>query len=176
MEFEEKTLKPTTIYSGKILSLSRDEVSLPDGKTAIREIVHHGGGSCVLCEKNDKILFVKQYRYAYKKELLEIPAGKKNEGETPEQTALRELKEETGIVGKKAQHLFDVYPSPGYTDEVIKIYKVSEFYESESCLDDDEFLRAVWIEKSQVIQMMKNGEIKDGKTLIALLYALKLSD
>lgn len=172
MQFEEKTLKKKFIYQGKILNLRCDDVMLPNGKTALREIVEHAGGSCVLCEKDGKILFVKQFRYAYGKELLELPAGKKDVGETAEQTALRELEEEAGLKAQKAHLLFEVYPSPGYTDEVIKIFRVTEFTESKSHLDEDEFLNCVWIEKSKVKNMIEQGEIKDAKTLIALLRIL----
>ncbi len=172
MQFEEKTVKKNTLYQGKILNLRRDDVMLPNGKTAVREIVEHGGGSCVLCQKDGKILFVKQFRYAYGKELLEIPAGKKNDGETAEQTALRELEEETGLEATKAQLLFEVYPSPGYTNEIIKIFSVNEFVEKQAHLDEDEFLNCVWIEKDKVKDMVERGEIKDAKTLIALLKIL----
>ncbi len=172
MQFEEKTLKKKFIYQGKILNLRCDDVMLPNGKTALREIVEHAGGSCVLCEKDGKILFVKQFRYAYGKELLELPAGKKDVGETAEQTALRELEEEAGLKARKAHLLFEVYPSPGYTDEVIKIFRVTEFTESKPHLDEDEFLNCVWIEKSKVKNMIEQGEIKDAKTLIALLRIL----
>ncbi len=89
MEFKEKTLKKEYIYNGKILAVRKDQVLLPNGNSAIREVVEHSGGSAIYCEKDGKILLVKQFRYPYKEELYEIPAGKLNEGETPEQTAIR---------------------------------------------------------------------------------------
>ena len=172
MNFEEKTINKNTIYQGKILNLRKDEVSLCNGVKSIREIVEHSGGSCVLCEKDGKILFVKQYRYAYQKELLEIPAGKKNPNESAEQTAIRELREETGLLAKNIKLLYEVYPSPGYTNEVIKIFYANQFEQGETCLDEDEFLSCEWIEKDKVKTMLKNGEFKDAKTLIALLHLL----
>ena len=107
MEFNEKTVKNECIYTGKILSVRKDEVLLPNGKPAIREVVEHSGGSAIYCEKDGKILLVKQFRYPYKEELYEIPAGKLNEGETPEQTAIRELEEEGGIKAKSNRYISD---------------------------------------------------------------------
>ncbi len=172
MNFKEKTLKENYIYKGKILNLRKDDILLPDGNKAIREIVEHSGGCCILCEKDDKILLVRQFRYPYKEEVLELPAGKVNEGESPEQTAIRELEEEGGIRAKRVEKMFDVYPSPGYTEEIIRIYRAVEIEQSAVHLDEDEFLESVWIDKDKLKEMVKNGEIKDGKTLIALLSIL----
>ena len=173
MQFSEKTKKQEYIYKGKILSLRKDEVVLPDGKSAVREVVEHCGGSTVLCEKDGKILLVKQLRYPYQEITLELPAGKLNQGETPEQTAIRELEEEGGIIAGSVKKLFDVYPTPAYTNEIIRIYQAEDIKEGKSNLDEDEFLSAVWIDKKELKLMIDRGEIKDAKTLIALLYALK---
>ena len=173
MNFNEKTVNEQYLYKGKILNLRKDDIILPDGKNAVREVVEHSGGSCVLCEKDGKILLVKQFRYPYKKELLELPAGKLNPNETPEQTAIRELEEEGGIKAGRVEKMFDVYPSPGYTDEIIRIYRAFDLEETQVKLDEDEFLSGEWIEKEQLKKMINNGEIKDGKTLIALLSVLK---
>lgn len=172
MEFEEKTLSEQYLYEGKILKLRKDEITLPDGNNALREVVEHSGGSAILCEKEGKILLVKQFRYPYKEELWEIPAGKLNEGENPIETAIRELKEEGGVIASSVEKMFEVYPSPGYTDEIIRIYRASGIKEDVQSLDEDEFLRAEWFDKRTLKQMIKNGEIKDGKTLIALLAIL----
>ena len=168
MDFKEKTVGENYIYKGKILNLRKDDVILPDGKPAVREIVEHSGGSAILCVKDGKVLLVKQFRYPYKEEIWEIPAGKVNAGETPEQTALRELKEEGGLLAEKIEKLFDVYPSPGYTEEVIRIYKADGLKETENSLDEDEFLTGEWFDIETLKKMVKNNEIKDGKTLIAL--------
>lgn len=173
MQFSEKTKKQEYIYKGKILSLRKDEVVLPDGKSAVREVVEHCGGSTVLCEKDGKILLVKQLRYPYQEITLELPAGKLNQGETPEQTAIRELEEEGGIIAGSVKKLFDVYPTPAYTNEIIRIYQAEDIKEGNLNLDEDEFLSAVWIDKKELKLMIDRGEIKDAKTLIALLYALK---
>ena len=173
MQFKEKTLKKNRIYQGKILDLYKDDIELPDGNGAIREYVSHSGGSSILCEKDGKILLVKQYRYPYGKELLELPAGKLNPGETPEQTAIRELEEEGGVVAEKVEKLFDVYPTPAYTNEIIRIYKATDVKDGRVHLDEDEFLSSVWVDKEELKQMIARGEIVDAKTLIALLYVLK---
>lgn len=172
MEFKEKTLSEEYLYKGRILNLRKDKIILPDGKEALREVVEHSGGSCILCEKDGKILLVRQFRYPYKQELLELPAGKLNPGESPELTAIRELEEEGGIKADSVELMFEVYPSPGYTDEIIRIYRAVGIKETKTHLDEDEFLESVWLDKETLKNMIKNGEIKDGKTLIALLSVL----
>ena len=173
MGFEEKTLEKSVIYNGKILNLRKDTVSLPDGKTGVREIIEHNGGSAILCEKDDKILMVRQFRYAYKEDIWEIPAGKVNAGENPLNTAFRELEEEGGIKAEKMELLFSMYPSPGYTSEIVRIYRATGLTKTVANLDEDEFLSAEWIEKSRLKTMIEKGEIKEAKTLIALLFALR---
>ncbi len=164
----EKTVSKNYIYKGKILSLRVDDALLPSGAPCKREIVEHSGGACVLYVENGKILFVKQYRYAYGEEVYEIPAGKLEKGEEPSVTALRELEEETGIKAEKAELLFTVYPTPGYTNEKIYIYRAHGGVKTEQSLDEGEFLDVEWISVERVKELMKSGEIKDGKTLIAL--------
>ena len=168
MKFKEKTLNKNYIYKGKILSLRADDVVLCDGKECKREIVEHSGGAGILYEKDGKILFVKQYRYAFNEEIYEIPAGKIDKGETPLETAFRELKEECGLQAEKMMPLFKVYPSPGYTEEIIYIYKAENCKKTSSQLDDGEFLDCVWIDKKTVKKMLANKEICDAKTLLAL--------
>ncbi len=172
MDLTEKTVKETCLYNGKILNLKKDEVELPDGNLAVREMVEHSGGSAILCEKDGKILLVKQFRYPYKEVIYEIPAGKLNAGEDPAQTALRELEEEGGIKAERVVKMFDVYPTPAYTNEIIRIYRAEGLSESQIKLDEDEFLTSVWVEKNELKKMIERGEIKDAKTLIALLAVL----
>ena len=101
MDLTEKTVNKKYIYNGKILNLRVDDILLPDGKPAKREIIEHSGGSAVYCEKDGKVLFVRQFRYPYKKVIYEIPAGKINAGEKPEAAAIRELEEECGVKAEK---------------------------------------------------------------------------
>ena len=173
MEFKEKTIKESTIYKGKILNLRKDDVILQNGNHAIREVVEHSGGSAIYCQIDNKILLVKQFRYPNKEEIWEIPAGKKNDGETLEQTALRELEEECGLRAEKVEKLFDIYPSPAYTDEIISIYKAIKVKTTKMHLDEDEFLRCQWWEVEDVKKMINDGTIKDAKTIIAILSQTK---
>ncbi len=169
-DLTEKTLVKNTVYEGKILSVRNDAVLLPDGRESRREIVEHNGGSCVLAAENGRILFVKQFRYAAGEVLYEIPAGKLEKGEDPERTALRELEEECGLIARSAELLYETYPTPGYSEERIYIYRCSSFEKGKPHPDENEFLSAEWIGESEVKAMMRDGRIRDGKTLIALLH------
>ncbi len=169
MNMTEKTVQKNYVYQGKIISVRCDDALLPDGNPCKREIVEHSGGACVLYIENDAVLLVKQYRYAYGEVLYEIPAGKLEKGEDPSVTALRELEEEAGIKADFAKLLFVDYPTPGYTNEKIYIYEVSGGVKTKQNLDEGEFLTAEFIPLDRAKQMLKTGEIKDGKTVIALL-------
>ena len=174
MDFTEKPIKKNYIYKVMILSLRKDDAQLPDGKPGIREIVEHSGGACALYVEDGKALFVRQYRYAYGESVLEIPAGKLNESEDPMQAAARELEEETGIRPRRMEHLYTGYPSPGDTDEKIYIYQAFEGEQVSVHLDEGEFVEQVFLPLERVKEMLKTGEIKDGKTIIALqAYFLK---
>ena len=173
MNLEEKRLKSEKIYNGKILTLERDEVELPDGQKSYRECVRHSGGAAVLFIKDGKILLVKQYRYVYGKSIYEIPAGKLNKGEDPKIAASRELEEETGYKAELS-HLLDIYPTPGYTDEIIHIYVADKYEISKQNLDDGEFLDCCFIDIETVLKMIESGEICDAKTIVAIYkYLLK---
>lgn len=172
MKFFEETLGSETVYDGKILKLTVDSVRLPDGKLSSREIIRHAGGAAVLFVKEGKILLVKQFRYAYGREIYEIPAGKLNAGEDPMFSAARELEEETGYAAELV-HMLDLYPTPGYTDEVIHIYlaKNAEFVGRK--LDEGEFLDCSFIPFEKAVEMIERGEINDAKTIAAIYkYAL----
>lgn len=168
MDYIEKTVKKNYVYEGKILKLRRDEAELPNGKPCIREIVEHSGGACVLYVEDGKALFVRQYRYAYGESLYEIPAGKLEAGEDPMLAAARELEEEAGVKAGRLELLFVDYPTPGYTNEKIYIYRAYDCEKVAAHLDEGEFLDAEYIPLEKVKEMLKNGEIKDGKTIIAL--------
>ena len=168
MDFEEKTMDREYVYKGKILNLRRDDIVLPDGNKSVREIVEHGGGSAVLCVKDGKVLLVRQYRYAYGKALWEIPAGKINAGEDPRETAVRELEEECGIVAEDMKLIAEIYPSPGYTEEIIRLYSASGLRDGKTHFDADEYVESFWIDIDEAKRMAESGEINDAKTLIAL--------
>lgn len=168
MEYIERTVKKNYIYQGRILNLRCDDAVLPDGKPCVREIVEHSGGACVLYVEDGKVLFVRQYRYAYGESLYEIPAGKLEKGEDPMKAAARELEEEAGIKAGRLELMYIDYPSPGYTNEKIYIYRAFDGERVASHLDEDEFLEVEFIPIEKVKEMLKNGEIKDGKTVMAL--------
>ena len=113
MDLTEKTIESEILYKGKILTLKRDTVLLPNGEKGVRETISHGGGAAVLVVKEGCFYMVKQFRYPYKKQILEIPAGKLNPGENPETTAIRELEEEGGVRAKTVELIQKVYPSTG---------------------------------------------------------------
>ena len=170
MDLTEKTISKNYVFKGKIINVRHDDALLPNGAPCKREIVEHSGGACVLYAKEGKILFVRQYRYAYGEVLWEIPAGKLNAGEDPKEAAGRELEEEAGIRAGKIELLYAVYPSPGYNNEVIYIYEATEGVQVDCHLDEDEFLEVEYVPVEKVKEMLKSGEIKDGKTIIALQH------
>ncbi|MDE6868050.1 MAG: NUDIX hydrolase [Clostridia bacterium] len=171
MKFIEKKLKSQTVFSGKVVTLEVDNVLLPNGKNGMRECVRHSGGAAVLLVKDGKVLLVKQFRYPYGKEIYEIPAGKLNKGEDPLKAAERELEEETGFRAKLV-HSLDIYPSPGYTDEIIHIYFANDVYDGKLNPDDDEFIIHEFVDFDTVIKMIESGEICDSKT-VAAVYKYK---
>ena len=168
MKFFEKKLQGTTVYDGKILKLEVDKVELPDGTISKRECVRHPGGAAVLCVIDGKVLLVKQFRYLYGKEIYEIPAGKLEKGEDPLIAATRELNEETGISADLVPYI-KLYPTPGYTDEVIHIYlAINCRVGGKQHLDDGEFVSVCFKPLSEVLSLIEDGEICDGKTVVAI--------
>ena len=168
MSFFEEKLDGQIIYEGKILKLNVDSVILPDGKTAKREYINHSGGAAVLYVENGKVLLVKQFRYAYGKEIYEIPAGKLEKGEDPVLAAKRELEEEPGYVAKSLTELFKLYPTPGYSDEIIYVYLAENCLNGSINPDEDEFVECELIELEKVCKMIESGEICDAKTVAAV--------
>ena len=167
---KETTLSSEKIFDGRIISLRKDEIVTEKGIKQSREVVSHGGGAAVLVVKDGKILLERQFRYPYGEILWEIPAGKRDKGEDFVQTAKRELEEETGYVAEKLVKLFEIYPTPAYTNEIIGIFKAEGLKKGVLHFDEDEDIISEWIPEEKVFGMIENGEIKDGKTLIALLW------
>lgn len=172
MNFDEKTKELESIYNGKVVSLEVHTVELINGKTAKREIVRHRGGVCVAAiNKDNEIYMVRQFRKPYETELLEVPAGKLEQGEVPEEAAFRELREETGLTAERLDLLTIMYPSPGYTDEKIYIYKAEDLTEGDLNLDEDEFINVERLPITEALAMVKSGKLNDAKTIIAILLA-----
>jgi ADP-ribose pyrophosphatase len=168
MDYVEKTVSKNYVYQGKILSLRKDDALTADGKPCVREIIEHSGGACVLYVEDNKVLLVRQYRYAYGESIYEIPAGKLDKGEDPAKAAARELEEEAGLKAGRLEKLFVIYPTPGYTNEKIYLYRAYDCQKVAAHLDEGEFLDAVYLPIEQVKEMLKNGQINDSKTIIAL--------
>lgn len=171
MKYDEKTVSENYIYRGKILSLRCDDAILPDGKDCKREIVEHTGGACVLAKTDGGVALVRQFRYAYHEEIYEIPAGKLNEGEDPIKAAARELSEETGLIAQRLKLLTVLYPTPGYTNEKIYIYEAEGLKKGEEHLDEGEFLDVEYFPEEEVLSMIRDGRIKDGKTIAAMFLS-----
>ena len=170
MNLSEKIIDSEYLYNGKILNLRKDRVTLPNGKEAFREIVELSGASAIMpITEKDEIIFIRQYRCPFSEILLEIPAGKIDEGESPDVCAIRELREETGAIAKNIEKLGVIYTSPGCLKEKLHLYVATglEFVDME--LDPDEFLEVLKISFNKALEMVKNGEIVDGKTVSAIL-------
>ncbi len=167
---EEKIVKTENLYSGKILNLKKFTVELSNGEKALREEIEHTGGSCVLAVKDGFLYLVSQFRLSVQRDTLELPAGKKNEGEDEQVTAIRELKEEVGLKAKNLTKIASILPTPGYSNEVIHIYYCDEFEAGESSLDEGEFLNVHKIKVEEAFSLLESGKIQDAKTVIALLY------
>lgn len=169
----ETTLSEESIFDGKIVRLRKLNVRLPGGKLATREVVRHVGGAAVLAI-NDKgeACMVRQYRAALGRVLLEIPAGKLDAvGANPLEAARRELSEETGLLAADWTKLAAIYPTVGYCDELISIYLARGLSQGDTHPDDDEVLDILWMPFSTLRQMARDGQIEDGKTLVAVLAA-----
>ncbi len=171
----EKQLSSKEIYNGRVFKVTCDNVELSDGYKSEREIVHHSGGVVIVAEKGNNILFVKQYRYATKEVLYELPAGKLDKaGEDILSAAQRELEEETGHNAKNWESLGYIWPSPGFCNEKLYLFKASELSFKGQHLDEGEILDYLSIDKEEVFKMIKTGEISDAKTICALARAYKL--
>lgn len=168
----EKQLGSTRLFEGKIINLRRDEVLLPNGKTATREVVEHPGAVAVIPRtKEGNVILVRQFRHPIGKIILEVPAGKLDPDEKPEACALRELAEETGFFANRLRKLTSMYTTPGFTNEVIHVYLAEDLEESDKRPDEDEFITSEVYSPEQIRQMIASGEICDAKSLVALCLA-----
>ncbi|MDR0399086.1 NUDIX domain-containing protein [Candidatus Endomicrobiellum devescovinae] len=167
----EKTLNKKLIYKGKFTELFCDEVQLPNGNSATREYINHPGAAAVLpFIDKENIVLVKQYRYAIGKVTYEIPAGKIDAGETPIECITRELEEETGYIAKKFELLLSFYPTSALSNELLHIFSAFNLEEGNFNPDEDEFVEKEIVNFKNALDMIKDGQIKDSKTIISLLY------
>ena len=157
MNLTEKQINSKEIYNGKVLKLRLDDIELPDGSPAKREVIRHSGAVCIAPLTDDgNLVFVKQFRYAVGMELLELPAGRIDPNESPLVTGERELKEETGFVAENTKYIGRLFPTPGYSDEVIWLFacKVSS-EKGNTNFDEGEIVDTVVIPLDKAYEMVK---------------------
>ena len=170
MPFE--TINSETVYQGKAFDVRRDQVRLPDGKDTLLDIVVHPGAVTLIpIDSQGNIYFVRQYRHAVGKELLELPAGTLNEGENPQVCALREVREETGMSAATIKLIGQFFLAPGYSTEQMYIYLATDLHSDPLPGDEDEFITVKTITMSEVPEMISQGVIQDAKSLAALYLA-----
>jgi len=164
------------VYTGRVLSLDVDTVRFPDGSEGELEIVRHSGAAAVVplasapAGADPIVLMLRQYRYAAGGPLWEIPAGRLDPGEAPEACARRELKEEAGIEAGRLERLTTIWTTPGFTDEAIHLFWATDLKTVEHAREPDEFIEVVPRPLSTVLAGIRDGDIRDGKTVSAILY------
>jgi ADP-ribose pyrophosphatase len=166
------------VHRGRVLDLSLDTVRFPDGSTGELEMIRHSGASAVLPvlspldSPDPVVVLVKQYRYATGGWLLEVPAGRPcRPGEPWEEVARRELEEEAGLRAGTLRYLTEIYTAPGFTDELIRLYLASDLQAGTPAHDADEFIDVVRLPLSEALSRVKDGGIRDAKSVCTLLYA-----
>jgi ADP-ribose pyrophosphatase len=172
-ELIEKTLSSQEIFKGKVISLHLQDVELPNGKQAKREIIKHPGAVAILAVTDEKkLVVVEQFRKALERTIVEIPAGKLEKGEEPAVCARRELEEETGYECKNLEWLTSFYTSPGFADEILHVYLATGLSKKENPagLDEDEFVNLLELSLEEALQAIKEKKIYDAKTIYAVQY------
>lgn len=157
------------IYKGRIVNLNLETVTLPNGATVELEVIHHPGAAAVVPLKDARtVILIRQYRHAVGGYIYEIPAGKLYHGEDPRECAQRELEEEIGYRAGVLELVSSVYTTPGFTDEVIHIYKATQLGRGKQNLGKDEVLAIAEFPLERTIAMIREGIIKDAKTIVGL--------
>lgn len=168
----EDMISSEVVFAGRVLTVRHDTVRLPDGREASREVVAHPGAVAVVpVTETGEVVLVRQFRYPVGKALLEVPAGKLDKGERPEDCARRELEEETGLRAGRLEHLASFYTAPGFTDEIMHLYVARELTPTAQNTDSDEFLEIERYTPAAAKAMVGTGEIVDAKTIVGLLLA-----
>lgn len=173
MDLKETTVRSELIFDGTILHLYRDDIRLPGGEPAHRELIRHIGAVCVIPLLSDgRVVMERQYRYPVDEVILEIPAGKLDaKDEDPRKAALRELEEETGYRAETLIDLGKFYPACAYSDEAIRMYLAKDLTLGQAHRDADEFLEVELIPLCDLVRQVLAGEIPDVKTQLAILKA-----
>jgi ADP-ribose diphosphatase len=167
-------LESEKIFKGAVFDVERDSLREENGIEIVREVVRHPGGAGALPLFDDgRVALVKQYRHPARRELLEIPAGKIEDGETPETCAAREVEQEIGFRVGRIEKLAEFYSTPGFCEEKLHVYLATDLTPSSQALDHDELVEVVHLPFAEAAQMAERGGIEDSKTIIALLLAVK---
>jgi ADP-ribose pyrophosphatase len=165
-----RTRRTRTLYEGRVLRLVLDDVEEPGGVRAQREIVRHSGSVAALPVHEDgRIVLVRQYRHAVLDSLWELPAGRLDPGEAPEKGAARELEEEVGLSPGGLERIAHYFTTPGFCDEVMHLFRATVLRAVPPRPDDDERIEVRTLPLEDALAMMDRGEIREGKTLVALL-------
>lgn len=170
---EEKTLTSEKIFTGRVISLQVDEVQLPNGQKSKREIVKHPGAVAIIpITDAGKIVMVEQFRKPLERTVVEIPAGKLEKGEEPEETARRELEEETGYECQSLEWLISFYTSPGFADEIVHLYVAKGLTKKQDAapLDEDEFVNIMEVTLEEAQYLITAQRVYDAKTAYAVTY------
>lgn len=172
MNFEEKTLNSKVVYEGKVVTVLKDDVEVADGHKSFREVILHSGGVVIAALKDsDTILLVKQYRYPLKQVNLELPAGKLEIGEDPNEACKRELEEETGYRAKVWKSLGYINTTPGICTEKLYLYLAKDLEFVGEHPDEGEILKCCEYNLKDVFNMIQNSEINDAKTICTIYRA-----
>lgn len=171
----EPTIESKDIYEGRIIKLRVDTVQLPSGRTTTREIVEHEDAVCVVpIDENNNVLMVRQYRKAAQLNLLEVPAGGVEAGETPDETVLRELQEEVSVTSGSLRRLSGFWVSPGWATEFMHAYLATDLTPASLPADDDEYISVERVPLDSIPGLIESGEIQDSKSIASLLLALRV--
>tara|TARA_Y100000590_G_scaffold16040_1_gene19444 strand:+ start:248 stop:790 length:543 start_codon:yes stop_codon:yes gene_type:complete len=175
-DLKESTISTTVVYKGDFLDVRQDEVLLPNGETAAREWINHPGAVVIVpILPNGEIALIKQFRYAAGSEFIELPAGKLDAGEDPEECALRELEEEIGYRANKINFLANIHPAIGFTNEIMGVFLAENLEKTEHNRDNDEFLELVPTTLTEALNLVWENKITDVKSIIGLLWLQKIS-